>query len=57
MPEEVRVGYLEKFLRKSNDALEQATQGGGRVTIPGGFQETRRYITLGRDLVCMVVMC
>jgi len=31
---------LEKFiLRKSAEILEQFAQGGGGVTIPGGFQE------------------
>jgi len=35
--------YLEKFLlRKSGNALAQATQGGGGVTIPGGVQQEGR---------------
>jgi len=33
------------FLRRSGAALEQAVQGDGEVTIPGGFQEKGRYIT------------
>jgi len=34
---------LGKFLlRRSAEALEQAAQGGGGVTIPGGFQEMWR---------------
>ena len=37
MSGEVQVGYQEKFLlRKSGNALEQAAQGSGGVTIPGG---------------------
>ena len=41
MPEEVRVGYKTKFLlRKSGEAVAQAAQGGGGVTIPEGVQET-----------------
>lgn len=40
MPDEVQIVYWEKFhLRKSGIALEQAAQGGGGVTIPGGVQE------------------
>jgi len=34
---EVQVGKF--LLRKSGDALEQAAQGGGGVTVPGGVQE------------------
>ena len=41
VPEEVQVGYLEKFLlKKSSEALEGAAQGGGRVTILRGVEET-----------------
>ena len=48
MSEEVQVVFLEKFLlQKSGDALTQAAQGGGGVTIPGGVQETRRCGTEG----------
>lgn len=37
---EVQVGYEEKFLlRKRCEALEQAAQEGGAVTIPEGIQE------------------
>ena len=36
----VQVGYQIKILLwKSGEVLEQAAQGGGGVTIPGGFQE------------------
>ena len=30
-------------LRESGQTQEQAAQGGGRVTVPGGVQETFRY--------------
>jgi len=33
------------FLRKSGQAVAQAAQGGGGVSIPGGIQETCRYGT------------
>jgi len=40
---EVRVGCYEKIiLRRSGDALEQAAQCGGGVTIPRGVQEMWR---------------
>ena len=42
MPGEVRVGYYENLLRKSGEALEQAAQGGGGVTIARGVQEAWR---------------
>ena len=42
--------------RKSGHALEQAAQGSGRVTIPGGVQKTCRYGTTGHSLVGMVVL-
>ena len=32
----------KNLLQKSGDALEQADQGGGGVTDPGGFQEKDR---------------
>jgi len=36
------VGYSETFLlRRSGEVLEWAAQGGGGVTVPGGFQEER----------------
>jgi len=37
-------------------SLEQAAQGSGGVTIPGGVQKTCRYGTSGHDLAGMVVM-
>ena len=38
-----KVGYQEKFLLRNNgEALEQAAQGGGGVTIPGGVQVLRK---------------
>jgi len=37
-------------LRKSSNALAQAAQGGGAVTIPGGVQEKDRCCTDGHDL-------
>jgi len=36
--------------------LEQAAQGGGGVTIPGGVQKMCRRGTLGHSLVGMVVL-
>jgi len=36
----VQVGYEEEFLlRESSEAVAQAAQGGGGVTVPGGVQE------------------
>ena len=56
MLRENQVGYQEKFvLRKSSKLLEQATQGVGGVTVPGGIQMCR-YDTWGHHLVGMVVM-
>jgi len=51
-------GYLmEKIiLRKSQEALEQAAQGGGRVTIPGCVQEKGRCGREVHGLVGMVGM-
>jgi len=41
--QQVQVGYWETFLLwKSGDALAQAAQGGGGVTIPGGVHGPRR---------------
>ncbi len=41
MTGEVQVGYEEVFIfKKSGDALAQAAQGGGGVTVLGGVQET-----------------
>jgi len=41
----MRVDIRKKLLQKSGDALEQAAQGGGGVTIPVGVQELWRYST------------
>ena len=38
-------------LRESGQTQEQAAQGGGRVTVPGGVQETFRYCTKGHGSV------
>ena len=35
------------ILRKSGEALAQAAQGGGRITIPGGVQEAPRDVVSG----------
>ena len=51
-PGDVQVGYQETFLlKKSDDALAQAAQGGGGVTIPEDIQETWRCGTEGHGLV------
>ena len=44
---------VENFLliQKSDQVLEQAAQGGGGVTVPGGVQETFGCCTKGRGLV------
>lgn len=44
------------LLRKSSDTLGQAAQGMGRVTIPGGAQETCTCSTEGMWSVSMVQM-
>jgi len=45
---EIQFGYQEKFhLRKSGETLAWAAQGGGGVTVPGGFQELWRCDTEG----------
>ena len=50
-------GYQETFLlRRSGEALAQAAQGGGGVTIPGDVQEKGRCGTEGYGLVGMVGM-
>ena len=49
---QVRIS-LEPELRKSGEALEQAAQGGGGVTVPGGVQERWRCGTEGHELVGM----
>jgi len=48
LPREVQVGYGEQFLlSKSGEAVAQAAQGGGGVTVPEGIQETWRCGTEG----------
>ena len=39
------------MLGNSGEALEQAAQGCGGVTVSGGVQEPRRYVTEGHGLV------
>ena len=52
MPGEVQVGFKEiLLLRKRGEALEQATQEGGRFTVPGGAQEMLRCVTEGTGLM------
>ena len=47
-PGELQIGYEEKLLlQKSGEAVAQAAQGGGGVTIPGGVPEMRRCGTEG----------
>jgi len=42
-------GYLEQFLlSKSSEAVAQAAQGGGAVTVPGGVEEPCGCGTEGR---------
>jgi len=48
---EVQVGYEIELLRSSSEAVAQAAQGGGAVTICGGIQETFRYCTEGHGSV------
>jgi len=48
MPGESQVAYKEEFLlRKSGDAVAQAAQGSGGVTISGDVQEMCRRDTEG----------
>jgi len=47
---------LGKISLQSGQALEQATQGSGGVTISGGVQKMCRCGTLGHGLVGMVVL-
>jgi len=35
------------LIQRSGDAVDQAAQGGGGVTIPGGFQETVDVVLTG----------
>ena len=47
-----QAGYWEKFLlRKSGDALEQAAQVGGGVTVPGSAQEAWRCGAEGHEAI------
>jgi len=56
-PSSAQVVYQEKFLlRMSGTALEQAAQGGGGVTVPGGGQEAWRCSTEGRGLMVAEVV-
>jgi len=43
-------------LRESGQALEQAAQGSGGVTIPGGVEKMCRCGTSGHGLAGMVVL-
>ena len=59
LPEDNRSGhpesiYLMMDVRKSDNILKQAAQGGGAVTIPGGDQEPWRCGTERTWSVCMV---
>lgn len=50
MPGEIQVGCSKKFLlSKSDEALEQASQGGGEVTVLEGFQEKSNCGTEGHS--------
>ena len=50
-------GILGKFLYwKSGQGLDQAAQGGGWVTFPGGVQKMHRCGTSGHNLAGMVVL-
>jgi len=54
-------GGLDQILQKisllqSGQALEQAAQGSGGVTIPGGVQKICRYGSSGHGLARMVVL-
>ena len=42
------------LLQKSGEALAQAAQGGGGVTVPGGVEETLRCHTKEQDLVANI---
>ena len=47
---------LEGNCQIKDQALEQAAQGSGGLTMPGGVQKMRRRGTSGRGLVGMVVL-
>jgi len=47
-PGDIQFGYEKQFLlRKSGDALEQAAQGDGGVTVPGSVKEACIRVTEG----------
>lgn len=46
-----RLDVKENFSSESGEGLEQAAQGSGRVTIPGGIQEMCRCGTKEHGLV------
>ena len=50
-PVEIQIGCWEIILRESGQALKQAVQGGGGVTIPGDAQETFRCCIEGHCLM------
>lgn len=43
-----QIGYSEIFIWKSDETLEHAEQGSGRVTMPVGLQDTCRCGTEGQ---------
>ena len=51
MPGEIKIGYLEKLFQKSDEALKQAAQGGGGITVPGSVQEPYRCGTKEYSIV------
>jgi len=52
-----RLGIRKKIpLQKGTEVLDQAAQGGGRVTVPGSVQKKGRCGTEGQDLVGLLVM-
>jgi len=51
-----RLDIRKNFFTESGQTLEQAAQGSGGVTIPGGVQKPCRCGTLGHGLAGMVVM-
>ena len=51
-----RLDVRKNVFTESGQALEQAAQGSGGVTIPGGVQKACRCGTSGYGLVSMVVL-
>ena len=49
-------GTLPALCSRASQALEQAAQGGGGVTVPGGVQTTCRCGTSGYGLVGTMVL-